>query len=58
MLRDRLVAGINDQQIQHRLFAMKDPLTFDNAYKEALGLETAAKNYHMVEGLAGIDSVQ
>ena len=43
MLRDRLVCGINDTQIQRRLLAKKD-LTFQLAREEALGQKVAALN--------------
>ena len=43
MLRDRLVCGISDVQIQRRLLAERT-LTFTKALEIAQGLETAAKN--------------
>ena len=43
MLRDRLVCGINDTQMQRQLFVEKN-LTFESAYTLSLGMETAAKN--------------
>jgi len=45
MLRDSLVCGINDSQIQHRLLSM-----FGNALSLALGQETAAKNVRALQG--------
>ena len=49
MLRDRLVCGINDEHIQHRLLA-KDKLTYKKALEVAQGLETAAKNAQKLQG--------
>ena len=43
MLRDRLVCGINDKWIQHRLLAEPD-LTFKRAFELAQGLEIADRN--------------
>ncbi len=48
MLRDRLVCGINDTQIQRRLLSEKS-LTFESAHTVALGLETAAKNIQTLQ---------
>ena len=42
-LRDRLVAGINDDKIQQRLFQDAN-LTFQTALDRALAMETASKN--------------
>lgn len=42
-IRDRLVAGLRNQQTQRSLFAIED-LTFDNACKLALHMELAAKH--------------
>ena len=45
MLRDRLVAGINNEGIQHKLFGEPAAeLTFERAYKIAVAEEVAAKN--------------
>ena len=49
MLRDRLVCGINDMQIQRRLLSKKD-LTFETALEEAVGQETAARNVQTLQG--------
>jgi hypothetical protein len=43
MLRDRLVCGINDEQIQRRLLA-ESSLDFKKAMKIATSMETAVKN--------------
>ncbi len=43
MLRDRLVCGINDDRIQHRLLDETD-LTFEKALKIAQAMETAYKD--------------
>ena len=43
MLRDRLVCGINDEQIQRRLLA-ESSLDFKKAMKLATSMETDAKN--------------
>ena len=45
MLRDRLVCGIQDDQIQKRLLAEPN-LTFQRAMQLAQGLEAAARNVH------------
>ena len=49
MLRDRFVCGISDHQIQRRLLALKDPVTFEDVSIEALGQETTTSNYQTVE---------
>ena len=43
MLRDRLVCGINDEQIQRRLLT-ESSLDFKKAMKLATSMETAVKN--------------
>ena len=43
MLRDRLVCGVSDIQIQWKLLAERT-LTFTKALEISQGLETAAKN--------------
>ena len=43
MLRDRLVVGINDEHIQHRLLA-EPKLTFAKAEKIALTIELATQD--------------
>ena len=43
MLRDKLVCGINDVQIQKRLLA-EDKLTFKKALDISLALEAATKD--------------
>ncbi|KAK0149179.1 hypothetical protein N1851_010298 [Merluccius polli] len=43
MIRDRLVCGIGDDRIQHRLLSEPD-LTFDKALKLAQAIETASKD--------------
>jgi hypothetical protein len=45
MLRDRLVRGINDEQIQRRLLAERS-LDFKKGMKIATSMETAVKNAH------------
>ena len=42
MLRDRIVCGVNDQQIQKKLLAEKT-LSFDRAMEIALAVESATK---------------
>ena len=44
MLRDRLVCGVNEPQIQKRLLA-EDRLTFKKALEISLALEAATKRY-------------
>ena len=41
MLRDRLVCGINDDNIQVKLLAEKGTMTFENAYEIAVAMESA-----------------
>ena len=43
LLRDRLVCGINDMQMQRRLLS-EDKLTFETAFKITLAMETAARD--------------
>lgn len=49
MLRDRLICGINDEQIQRRLLA-ESKLTLKRALEVAQGLETAAQNAQALQG--------
>ena len=49
MLRDRLVCGVNDSQIQRRLLSERN-LTFAKALELAQGLETASKNVQTLQG--------
>ena len=49
MLRDRLVCGINNPQMQQQLLAKKD-LTFESALSLVLSLEAAAKNVQTLQG--------
>ena len=44
MIRDHLVCGINDPRIQRRLLQEPDSLTYGNAYKLAIAMETASKD--------------
>ena len=44
MLRDRLVCGINDEQIQRIRSLAESSLDFKKAMKLATSMETAAKN--------------
>ena len=43
MLRDRLVCGINDDAVQHRLLS-EESLTFEKVLTMVQGAEAAAKN--------------
>ena len=43
MLRDRIVCGINDPRIQHRLLAERE-LTYKSAFELAQSMETADRN--------------
>ena len=43
MLRDRLVCGINDSSIQRKLLSEGSTLSFDNAFKIALSIESATQ---------------
>ncbi|KAJ8027411.1 LYR motif-containing protein 2 [Holothuria leucospilota] len=52
-LRDAFVFGLRDEHAQRRLFAYDDKLTLENAFSEAVSLETAsAINTAMVRGPA------
>ena len=50
LLRDRLVCGINDTQMQRRLLS-EETLSFDNAFKLTLAMETAVKDTHTCSAL-------
>ena len=50
-LRDRLVAGVNNDRIQQRLL-QKPGLTFQTALTICLAMETAAKNVHDLSHVA------
>lgn len=52
-LRDRLVCGILDTNIQKRLLAEKN-LTFNQAYELALGLEVASKNVSLINETSAV----
>ena len=55
-LRDRLVAGVNNDRIQQRL--LQNPgLTFQTALTTCLGMETAAKNVHDLTHVAESSNV-
>ena len=57
MLRDRLVCGINNHQIQKRLLAEHD-LKYQKAVELALAMESASKNVgdlHMTKTNANLD---
>ena len=56
LLRDRLVCGINDQQIQRRLLAKRD-LKLQDAIDEAMSCENATKDYKALQ-LAPEDTAQ
>ena len=50
-LRDRLVAGVNNETFQQRL--LQNPgLTFESALTTCLAMETAAKNVHDLSQVA------
>ena len=55
MLRDRLVAGVNDTKIQERLLA-ESKLTFQSAYDLALQIEMARKNAAELSGVGSTKS--
>ena len=55
-MRDRLVAGINNDKIQQRL--LQNPgLTFESALTTCLAMETAAKNVHDLSQVAQASTV-
>ena len=48
-LRDRLVCGVNDDKIQHRLLGVTDTnLDFKKGFELAMSMEAADKNAHEV----------
>ena len=49
MLRDRLVCGVGDNNVQKRLLVEKD-LTFDKAYKIAASTELAVQGIKVIQG--------
>ena len=51
ILRDRLVAGINDDHIQRRLLAEGD-LPFEKALEMALGIEAAPENVRAIRSVS------
>ena len=51
MLRDRLVAGINDDHIQRRLLA-EGLLSFEKALEMALGIEAMAENVRAIRSVS------
>ncbi|KAL7842138.1 hypothetical protein SRHO_G00238270 [Serrasalmus rhombeus] len=59
MLRDRLLCGINEDEIQHRLLSETAPtLTFKKALEISQGMETAASNAKDIQkGHAGAQPV-
>ena len=50
MIRDRLVCGVNDKNIQRRLLQEAD-LTYKTAHDIAIAMESAAKNIYDLGGL-------
>jgi transposase InsO family protein len=52
MLRDRLLCGINEDNIQKKLLITKN-LTFDTAYQIAVAHELAVKNASVLQGASG-----
>lgn len=59
MLRDPLVCGVNNDQIQKRLLAEPE-LAYKRAFELATAMETASKNIKEIQGtsLAGINKMQ
>ena len=49
MIRDRLVCGINDEQIQKRLLSEGDKLTLAKAMTFAQAIETATKDAQLMQ---------
>lgn len=49
MLRDKLVVGVNDNNIQRRLLAEKDTITFNEAFKIAVNIESASKHLRDIQ---------
>ena len=57
MLRDRIICGINNDQIQHHLLS-ESKLTLKRALELAQGLETAMQNTQMLQRTAVTAPVQ
>ena len=55
MLRDRLICGVNDPQIQKRLLA-EDGLTFNKALEISLALEAATKDSKQLQAAVSTTS--
>lgn len=49
MLQDKLVVGVNDDNIQRRLLAEKDTITFNEALNIALNMESASKHLQDIQ---------
>ena len=54
MLRDRLVVGVNDENVQKRLLSEPDDLTFERALELSLAIESASKQVQRIQGKAEV----
>ena len=50
MIRDRIVCGVNNADIQKKLLSVGNTLTLDQTLKIAISIETASKNAEIVHG--------
>ena len=56
-IRDRIVCGVNNSQIQQKLLSVGNALTLDKALKLAISIETASKNAKSIHGETPIHKV-
>ena len=49
MLQDKLVVGVNDDNIQRRLLAERDSITFNEALNIAVNMESASKHLQDIQ---------
>ena len=56
MLRDRIVCGIRDEEIQRRLLVEKD-LTFQKAYEIATSMEITSQNMAVLHESKELETV-
>ena len=55
MLRDRLVCGVANSNIQRKLLAEPDDLTLDKALSTTRVMETAEQNTKALQSTHGVD---
>ena len=56
MMTDSLVCGVNDENIQLKLLAEKDTLTFKNAMKLALAMKNSKNAKDLGAGITGTNA--